>query len=99
MMRIELDIGRHLPLFWHGSLGEQIGIIREVSIGHTLSMRKVSIRRTLGDTYRICLVGFCRKTKKFLALEHHRFDIIIHSFSQQTLILPWAGHVLDIERL
>lgn len=88
-MRIELDIGGHLPLFWHGNLGEQIGIIREVSIGRTLSMRKVSIRHTLRDTYRICWVGFYRKTKKFLPLEHHRFDIIIHS---TTMGRPCAGY-------
>lgn len=84
-------IGQVLPLFWRGG-GEGIrganGQYQRGVTGHTLR-----------DTHREYWVVLLQKGKTFLALEHHGVNIIIHSFSQQTLVVLWLGHVLHIGRL
>lgn len=63
------------------------------------NIREVSTGRTPSGTCREYWVVLLQKDKKFLALEHQRVNIIIHLLSNETLILSWSGHVLDIGRL
>ena len=70
MVSAELDIGGD----WDGELGEQTA---------SGKCQLDLLPETPTGKTGWC---FCKKTKKFLALKHHRFNIIFCSFCHQTLI-------------